>query len=210
MSNFKYVPKREVVEVKKEIIELINLVQNEVRDQFTFRYDFIGSSQLNCVTCDYSSNVGFDLDVNLRVNDDEGNFSAEEIKRILINGFNKYNHLFKFDYCEDSSRVITIKVKDRNNSKILHSCDFAVVYDCSDGRQQYIRFNKNQNSYVWEYQPKGSYQLDERIAWIKKNNLWNVFLELYLEKKNLNQDPNKKSRSLRAEAVNEIYNSHNH
>ena len=66
----------------------------------------------------------------------------QEIKEILIKGFNKYSRYFSYDYCEDSKRVITIKVKDQENSRILHSCDFAIVYDCSNGRQQYIRYNK--------------------------------------------------------------------
>ena len=42
MSNFYYVSKKEYQPVKNDLIELINLVQDEVRDYFTFRFDFIG------------------------------------------------------------------------------------------------------------------------------------------------------------------------
>lgn len=208
MYHFEFVSRNVRKPVKKELIEIINLVQDEVRDDFTFRFDFIGSDPLNLVTCDFSSNVGFDFDVNIRVNDDEENYSAEEIKHILMNAFNKilqkYN--YGYDYCEDSTRVFTIKVKDCDDSKILHSCDFAVVYDCEDGRQQYIRFNKAQNSYYWEYQPEEYYKLPDKIEWIKENGLWQDLRERYLNKKNNNFNLQKKSRSLRAEAINEIYN----
>ena len=207
MSNFKYVSKNEYMPVKKELLKLINLVQDEIREYFTFRYDFIGSASRNMITRDEDSNIGYDFDVNIRVNDDDENYNAEEIKKILMNGFNKFNYLFKYDYCEDSKRVITIKVKDKKNSRILHSCDFAVVYDCSDGRQQYIHFNKQQNSYAWEYQPKGFYQIDEKIQEIKEAGYWQDVRDLYLEKKNNNEDLNKKSRSIFAETINEIYNS---
>ena len=153
--NFEYVTKNEAKEVKKALNKLINLVQDEVREDFTFRFDYIGSEPLNMITYDTDGNTGFDFDVNIRVNDPEENFTAKEIKEILMNGFNKYNHLFDYDYSEDSTRVITIKFKDTLHSRIIHSCDFAVVFDCSDGRQQYIRHNKKQNSYYWEYQPEG-------------------------------------------------------
>ena len=208
MSNFKYVEKSEYQPVKNELIELINLVQNEVREYFTFRYDFIGSASRNMITRDGDSNVGYDFDVNLRVNDDEENYSAKEIKNILMNGFNRYNHLFKYDFCEDSKRVITIKVKDRKNSRVLHSCDFAVVYDCEDGRQQYIHFNKTQQTYEWQFQPKGFYRLSEKMEAIKDSGYWQEVRDLYIEKKNNNEDPNKKSRSIFAEAIANIYNKY--
>ncbi len=205
MPNFEYVSKNEYLPNKKQIIELINLVQDEVRNEFTFRYDFIGSVERNMVTRAINSSVGYDFDVNLRVNDEEENYNAYEIKKIIMNGFNKYNHLFSYDYCEDSKRVITIKIKDKKNSRILHSCDFAVVHDCEDGRQQYIRFNKNHQSYCWEYQPKGFYQQNERVAALKNEGLWTDVRNVYLEKKNYNTDLNKKSRSIYAETINELY-----
>ena len=82
------------------------------------------------------------------------------------------------------------------------------MFDCGDGRQQYVRYNKKQQSYYWEYQPKDFYQLDVKIADIKKHRLWEEVRHLYIEKKNTNQDSNKKSRSIFAETVKEIYDRH--
>lgn len=45
MKEFEYVSKKEYGPVRDELIDLIHLVQDEVREYFTFRYDFIGSAR---------------------------------------------------------------------------------------------------------------------------------------------------------------------
>lgn len=212
MSNFKYVTKKEYQPVKNELIELINLVQDEVREHFTFRYDFIGSASRNMITRDEKSNTGYDFDINIRVNDDDDEYSAKEIKQILRLGFDKHSKKFNYDFSEDSKRVITIKVKDKKNSRILHSCDFAIVHDYIDENgyecQEYIHFNKKQNTYEWQEQPDGFYMLPEKIEWIKENGLWQEVRDRYIKNKNNNFDSNKKSRSIFAETVAQVYNEY--
>lgn len=205
MHNFVYVSRNEYLPIKRKLEELINLVQDKVRNNFTFSYRFVGSVDRNMVTRDINSNIGYDFDVDLRVNDFEENYSPKDIKHIIMQAFNFYNYQYNYGYCEDSTRVITIKVKDIKNSRILHSCDFAIVYDLNNGLQQYIRFNKEKKSYSWEFRRKGFYYLSEKIKTIIDNNLWLYVRELYLEKKNNNLNPNKNSRSLFAETINEIY-----
>ena len=172
MYHFQYVSKKELKPAKKQLMELIHKVQDEVRDSFTFQYKFVGSVQRNMVTCDVKSNAGFDFDVNIMVNDDDKDFEAEEIKNILICAFNKYARKYGYDSCEDSTRVFTIKVKDRKNSRIRHSCDFAIVNDYGNNQQEYIRYNKKRKNYTWEEQTKGFYCLPEKIEFCKDNQLW--------------------------------------
>lgn len=209
MKDCEYVKKEEWQPVRDELYEIIHKLQDEVREYFTFQYHFVGSSKRNMITQDRNSNTGFDFDVNIEVNDPDEDYSAEEIKNILRNGLDRVTNpygrsIFGYDYTEDSTRVLTIKVKDKANSRILHSCDFCVVNECEDGRQQYIRYNKKQHSYSWEYQPKGYYELPEKIEWIKKNGLWQQVIDVYLDKKNMNADKNKKSRSIFAETVHQV------
>ena len=209
MRDYEYVPKEEWQPVRDKLYEIIYNLQHEVGDYFTFQYHFVGSSKRNMITRDRNSNTGFDFDVNIEVNDPDEDYSAEEIRNILREGLDIVNNpngrsIFGYDYTEDSTRVLTIKVKDKANSRILHSCDFCVVNDCEDGRQQYIRYNKKEHSYSWEYQPKGYYELPEKIEWIKKNGLWQQVRDDYLEKKNMNADKNKKSRSIFAETVHQV------
>lgn len=204
MYHFQYVSKKEIAPLKKQIIELIGLVQDDVRELFTFQYQFIGSVKRNMVTCDVKSNIGFDFDVNITVNDDDEDYSAKEIKQILMRAFNKYAHKYHYDCCEDSTRVFTIKVKDRENSRILHSCDFAIVNNYGDNRQEYIRFNKKSNTYNWVEQSDGFYLLPEKIEFCRKKSLWSEVRGVYIEKKNRNTDKNKKSMSIFADAIHQV------
>lgn len=211
-NEYDYVPPKEWKPVKKEIIKILNETQKLTKEHFTFRYDFIGSAKHNMITWNKSSNIGYDFDVNITVNYDDNEYSEEEIKRIIIKALNKVVRKYGYDYCEDSTRVITIKVKDQKNSKILHSCDFAILNDYVDNYgnecQEYIRFNKKDNTYTWERQSSRN-ELEEEIEWIQKNVGWNKVRAMYLDLKNKNQDINKKSRSLFAETINNIYCKYN-
>ena len=211
MFHFDYVPKREVQSFKNKIISVINDVQDLVHDDFTFRFDFIGSCSRNMVTCDYLSNIGFDLDINIEVNDKDENFEPWEIKTKLMNAFNMLCWKYNYQPCQNSTRVFTIKYIDYKNSKIINSCDFAIVNNYTDNsgrkRQQYIRYNKTNNSYIWELQGS-SYYLDKKISVLKRNNLWEDVLEYYIEKKNYNNNPDKHSRSLYVETINDTYNKY--
>ena len=213
MHDFEYVRNEEWEPVRDELLDIIHLLQDEVREHFTFQYHFVGSSKRRMITRDQNSNIGFDFDVNIEVNDPDEDYSAEEIRNILHKGLDRVTNsygfsIFGYDYTEDSTRVLTIKVKDKAHSCILHSCDFCIVYECDDGRQQYIRYNKKQNSYSWEYQPKGFIYLPEKIDWLKENGLWGDLLEYYIIKKNYNTNPDKHSRSLFAESINELCRKH--
>ena len=207
MYNFEFVSKKKRAPIKKDLIAILNQVQDIVRKDFTFRYDFVGSDKRNMVTCDFKSNTGFDFDVNIEVNDEDNSFSAKEIKNKLMNALNKIARKYGYDFAEDSTRVITIKVKDRANSKILHSCDFAIVNNFVDGngndRQEYIYFNKKQTSYYWQEQSNGYYMLPQKAEWIEENKYHEELRNLYLDKKNKNTS-GKHSRTLYAEAVHEI------
>ena len=208
MSNFVYVSKAEVKKEKKKLIELINEVQDQVRAAFTFRFDFVGSVERNMVTQDLDSNVGYDFDVNISVNDEDENYSAKQIKEIIIEGLKKIVKKYGYDYPENSTRVITIKVKNAKQAKILHSVDFCIVNDYRDDygdwHQEYIRFNKSNNTYNWVQQSEDFYTLPDKIEWVKNNDLWDEVKELYLVNKDRNKNPDKKSRSIFAETVHQV------
>ena len=52
-------------------------------------------------------------------------------------------------------------------------------------------------------QPKG-YNLEKKIGWLKEQSLWGEVRYIYLYKKNANMNPDRHSRSLFAETVNEV------
>ena len=83
MHDFRYVSKKEAAPIKAILLEIIHSTQNLVRDEFTFQYEFVGSASRNMITCDTKSNIGFDFDVNIYVNDDEENYTAKQIRQII-------------------------------------------------------------------------------------------------------------------------------
>ena len=208
MYHFEFVSKKQCAPIKNDLITMIIEVQNLLRNEFTFRFDFVGSDNRNMVTYDPKTNIGFDFDVNIEVNDGGRNFTAKEIKTKLISAFNKVTYKYRYDHAEDSTRVITVKCKDHQNSKIPYSCDFAIVNNYVDDkgvdRQEYIRFNKEQNTYFWAEQSKGYYMLPEKAEWVKNNGYQEEMKKLYLYKKNHNRDQHKHSRALYAESVHTI------
>ena len=214
MYHYEYVTKKQAEPYRKEFENIIHEVQDILRDEFTFSYRFIGSSSRDMITFDSTTNRGFDFDVNLYVNDDDENYTAEEIKKRIMNAINRVTYRSSFSPCEDSTRVITLKkITCSPFARIEYSCDFAIVHDYKDkkGRkhQQYIHFQKNQGIYQWNEQQKG-YDLESRVDWLRKNQLWNEVRELYLWKKNNNTNLKKKSRALYAETINEVYKNNMH
>ena len=209
--DFQFISKHsdDVREAYQNIQKILNLVHRDLSKYYTFQTKVVGSYSRNMITKDMKGNVGFDFDFNIYPNDDENRFSAKEIKLLFKQSIDKFARNYGYDYAEDSTRVLTIKVKDKANSRILHSVDFAFVNDYEDDEgntcQEYIRFNKKHKSYSWEEQPQGFYMLPERIDLLKTNDLWNEMKQVYLDKRNKNENPDKHSRSLFAEAVNETY-----
>lgn len=206
MDRFRYVTKNELAPIRDELRAIITETQDILRKQFTFQFRFVGSIDRNMVTYDSLSNIGIDFDVNFEVNDGR-KYSAAELKHKIIWALDYVARKYGYDHAEDSTRVITIKFKDRKNSRIHHSCDFAIVRNYMDNghtRQKYIHYNKSQRSYIWENQPEKYYLLREKEAWIRDSKHQNNLRKLYLEKKNHPINLDKSSHSLYAEAVHEI------
>lgn len=205
MHDFRYVTRAEAKPVRDELYEIIHYVQDIVRDDFTFQYKLVGSASRNMITYDQKSDIGFDFDFDLEINDDENNYYPDEIRHIIRNAINRIAPYYGYKYCEDSTRVLTIKKVNTYTSEIIHSCDFALVYNCEDGNKKYIRFNKNKRNYTWEYQGKGFKNLDSKIAWLKRKKYWGELQDYYLYKKDINNNLHKHSRSIFAESINEMY-----
>ncbi len=208
--DFHYISKHDprVQEAYKDIQEILREVQDSLRQKFTFRFDVVGSYKRNMITYDAKSNVGYDFDFNIEVNDDDEKYTPKQLRNMLQKAIGDACVKYGYDFPEDSTRVLTIKKKDRKKSRIIHSCDFAIVNnyidDDGDERQEYIRFNKANGSYAWCEQQNGYYMLPDKVRWIKKNDLQDDLRDLYIEKKNKNNDPDVHSRTIFAITVHEV------
>lgn len=213
--DFRYISKKDprVRDAYKNLMLLLGDVHQELKKHYTFQHRVVGSYARNMITYDEKSNVGFDLDVNIYPNDNEQDYDAKQIKLLFKDALDKHVKAYGFDYAEDSTRVLTIKVKDRKHSQIVTSIDFAFVNDYEDDNgnqhQEYIHNNKKQRSYSWQEQPEGYYLLQEKVDWIKEQEIWETVLRpYYLEKKNANTDPDIHSRTIYAIAVHEVCQKH--
>jgi hypothetical protein len=208
--DFHYISKHDpkVREAYKDIQAILREAQDLLRPKFTFRFDVVGSYKRNMITYDSKSNVGYDFDFNIEVNDDDETYKPKQLKNMLQKAIGAVCVKYGYDYPEDSTRVLTIKMKNRRESRILHSCDFAIVNNYTDEGyecQEYIHFDKQHGNYTWCEQPDGYYMLPEKIDWIKENGLWDVEMrDLYIGKKNKNDNPDIHSRAIFAMTVHEI------
>lgn len=206
MHDFVYVTKASVKPVKNELIQIIHEVQDIVREEyFTFQFRPVGSSSRNMITYDRKSNIGFDFDYDFEINDDDENYTPTEIHHIIKNAVDRVAPKYGYKTCEELTRVLRIKKVNKYTCRIIHSCDFAIVYNCDNGNKQYIRFNKNNQNCTWEYQGKGFKNFEKRFNWLKNSEYWGEFQQYYLDKKNCNNNQDKHSRSILAESVNEMY-----
>ena len=208
---YEYVTKQEVSIAREEIEDIIHKVQNYLRKEklLTFQYNLIGSAsnKRHLVTRIKNGNQGFDLDYNIVINKllKNGKNNAKWIKETLISAFNQF---LKNPYkkCENSTSVFTIKKLNKKNNTIDFSFDFAIVFyyeEDSVERQKYIKFDKNKNSYFLELRKIATNHRDKE-QFIKENGYWSEVRDVYLEKKNKNSDPNKKSRTLYYETIKEL------
>lgn len=206
MNKFEYIS---IIlwEKKQELVNnIINRVTNDINNIFPVKFEYTESVTRDMVTCNYSRGIGYDFDLNIIVNKNHSKFSPEEIRTILINSINKYSSRFDFSNCEDGIRVFTIKSEDLNN-KVVHTVDFTIVEKLVDGRQKFIKYNTEHNTYSWVYQSKAFYKTPEKLKILAKNGLiWKV-RKLYLSKKASNIIPDKKSRSVFIETVSQVYDA---
>lgn len=198
MKNHKYVYRKNLRKIREP---LIHSVQDKVRKHFTFQYKFTGSIKYNMVTYIEEFNKGYDIDVDFYLNSNASDIEPEEIIKEIKNAID-YEKEDCYDYAENSTSVLTIKVKDKENSKIIHSVDFAIIKD-ENCQKKYIHLYKEKNEYVWKEKSHLN-EVGDKICEIKKKLLWNNVRKLYLDKKNKDKN-DKKSYSLFLETINEIW-----
>lgn len=215
--KYEFVKKSEYEPVRNEIEYIIKKVQNFVREDFTFQFKLVGSGNKHLITRVVNGNKGFDFDYNLILNCEKGYYWKPEFaKEKLLLAFDKAVKGTKYDHPENSTTSITIKVKDKKNSKVLHSCDFAIIYypELQENETEYFKYIRNnkvngENHYTWEIR-NCSKNIDYKLEFLKQNldNYWDAVKEEYLKVKESNKNPDKHSFQLYFEAINNLFNSY--
>lgn len=209
---FEYVSKTEYQPVREELEGIINRVQKEMRTKYntSFQFRLIGSGKRHLITRVVDGNGGYDFDYNLILpTPEEGYYLAGVVKRQFMESFKNALKGTKYSNPQDSTSAITIKVVDKKNKRIEHSCDFAIIYydeDSVENGYYYLRNNKNQGNYSFEPRIL-SRNFEKKLSEILEyRNGWNWIREEYLKLKNRNHDINKRSFVLYLEAVSNVFN----
>lgn len=209
---YEYVTKSEYAPVRKELEQIINRVQHEMRKNYglTFQLRLIGSGKNHLVTRIKGGNRGYDFDYNLILSPpgDGYRYIANVIKQEFMDALKIALKGTEYSFPKDSTSSITIKVVDKKRKAIKHRCDLAIIYygsnDGYDG-YYYLRNNKPQKSYQFVFRTLNS-DIDEKVHDIIRDNGWPYIKEEYLLLKNINEGNQKPSFSLYTEAVNNVYN----
>ena len=108
--DFNFISKHspQVKSAYSDLMEILSLVHDDLRKQYTFQHEPVGSYSRNMITYDAKSNIGFDFDINIYPNDEENRFTAKQIKLLFKQSLDKFAHRYGYDFAEDSTRVLTI------------------------------------------------------------------------------------------------------
>lgn len=191
----------------KDALDLLHEAQKIIRDEhdMTFAYYVVGSYKRNMLTHDPNTNVGFDFDFNIVFNN-KYNYSAGKLKNALREALNQIAKKYQFDFPEDSTRVLTLKVKDREHSRIIYSIDLAIV---NKDFTEYIYFNKtimmNEYAYSWQKMPQGYEEFSDKFHSLKEAGYFEELRNEYLKRKNKNNNNDLHSRDILIQTVNDLY-----
>ena len=153
---YEYVSKAEYKPYKEEIESIIKKVQKIMKTEYdtTFQFKLIGSTNRHLVTKIKDGNRGYDFDYNLILQKSDLWDNPKKLKEQFMRAFSKSLKDTKYGEPEDSTSSITIKVVDKKHSKIIRSCDFAIIYylddDDLDNGYRYIKNWKKNNRYSFE------------------------------------------------------------
>ena len=220
MPRYEFVSRAEYTPVRKEIEKIIKRAQDRMleTDGKTFQFQLVGSGKKHLIAREIGGNRGYDFDYNLIIQSpEEGyHYKAKLVKQRFMRAFSAAVKGTTYSSPKDSTSVITIKVVDRKNSRILHSCDFAIIYyGKHQGRDGYYYLRKDKNhggsifpvSYDFKFRLL-TFEPKEKVTEIcQQRNIdgWKMIQDEYLKVKerDLEQKP---SYSLYLEAVNNVYN----
>lgn len=212
INMYEYIKKSEYAPVRKELEQIIRRTQIEMRKNYglTFQFHLIGSGKRHLITRIKGGNRGYDFDYNLILSPPNNDYRHDTkiIKQNFMTTLNTALQGTGYSFSKDSTSSITIKRVDKNKKQIRHRCDFSIIYYGSNGSNDgyyYLRNNKIQQSYQFVFRSLSS-DTDEKVRDIIKDNRRSYIKAEYLLLKNINERNEKRSFSLYAEAVNNVYN----
>ena len=172
-KNYEYVNWEEARPVKVGLNSINQKMQSYMRNnhpELLFDVDLVGSAKRKLITREVNGNQGFDFDYNLVISKPpQGKiWDAEVVKQFFMDAADFAVSGTGYSHPKDSTRAITIKKVDRKNSRIRHSCDYAIIYYEDAHTYYYLRNNKTNGSYSFEKRVL-KYPIDVMEQYINEN-----------------------------------------
>lgn len=231
---FEYVPEEEYQPIINELLGRIGYLKTllEAEEIILDYWYFVGSSNRNGVpfiTRIKGGNKGYDFDINLYIRCLESGYVFKaSIRNTIRECLNQAFKTSTYDFAEDRTSVIRLKVKDKRNSRIKHSVDIAIFtpFPTRDGGNEiwkYNRKNDKNGSYSWQTRGGINEMAEDKLNWLYENigdsknegypyryenglTLIDDLKAEYLKLKNNNQREDKCSFQLYFEAISNVYN----
>ena len=206
MHDFRYVKKSEYRPVEDKLEAILNAVNNNLEKRYRFTPTLVGSASYDMITREANGNRGYDFDYFLNLSyskwiEDNGKTVKDTIRRNLDAIVPRYG----YDCGEDSKTVITIKVKDRANNRIVHGADLSIGFMDNQGNKYILKHNKNDGTYSYEIS-RNLKEMDEMYNFILRLGGEERLREEYLLLKNKDSNYSIPSHSILKQAMDNVIN----
>ena len=207
--EYSYVPRSKVQVLAGEAEAIIADARDILSEKdIVFTHLLVGSGDRNMVTCIKDTDAGYDLDYNLIIQRFPRGLKPSQIKSLFREALNVAVRNTGYTCPQDSTSVLTIK-KLGMYGQTLRSIDFAILSEFSDSKGTYLKYIRNEKSpsgpYVWAVRGGSNHFEYKRDVLRHEPGMWNMVRDEYLKLKNANEDEDKHSFDLYAEAVSNIY-----
>ena len=120
--DFKFISNHspQVKSTYSDLMEILSLVHDDLRKQYTFQHKPVGSYSRNMITHDAKSNIGFDFDINIYPNDEENRFTAKQIKLLFKQSLDKFAYRY-FCNPEGVNGFMDTKIDNQTWEKLTYA-----------------------------------------------------------------------------------------
>ena len=211
---YEYVVEREVKRYRSDCSNTMEQLRDLLYEKHDINTQFSlvgsGGDSRNMIT--RNGDGPFDLDYNLIIISMPNEYwnNLKRLKDTVRDSLNKIVGNTWFSDGKDSRSVITSILHFKDSPEVEFSFDIAILARNSKGNLcRLIHNNKGywNESFTWNEVPS-SRNVKEKADELKRNGLWNVVREVYLDKKNMylrRRDDNHPSFIIYVETINEVY-----
>ena len=211
---YEYVVEREVKRYRSDCSNTMEQLRDLLYEKHDINTQFSlvgsGGDSRNMVT--RNGDGPFDLDYNLIIISMPNEYwnNLKRLKDTVRDSLNEIVGNTWFSDGKDSRSVITSILHFKDSPEVEFSFDIAILARNSNGNLcRLIHNNKGywNESFTWNEVPS-SHNVKEKADELKRNGLWNVVREVYLDKKKMylrRRDDNHPSFIIYVETINEVY-----